>query len=472
MRGRRHWFWMAGAALWCVALGLRFWGLDRFNTLVFDEIYYAKFARNYLTHTPFFDAHPPLGKYMIAIGLALKEFSPWGLRWMNALIGSLVPLMVAGIAYQLTYRRTYALIAGSLIALDGFLLVESRYALINVYLVFFGVLGHWLLLVALGTQGRWHWGGLTLAAASFGAAAAVKWNGLGFLAGVYVFWLLSWGLTQFQVEHWLSQAPPALPLQRLPHLSPWKLFVYLPGIAALVYGVLWLPHLHQNPTAGFGTIHQQILAYHQRVGNDADVHPYCAPWYTWPLMLRPINYFYQQVGSLSDPVPMMGPSLPSPAGEETMRVVYNVHGMGNPILWWLSTLAILWVGVRWLRSLLSRWLWSGHSPLARPALPLAAERVWVPLYLGTNYAANFLPWVNVSRCLFLYHYLPATMFSGLALAWLVDSWLHSPQPPLKARAWVFLTLIGLGFIFWLPIYLGLPLSPWSWQLRMWLPSWI
>jgi dolichyl-phosphate-mannose--protein O-mannosyl transferase len=38
---------------------IRFWGLGRFNTLVFDEVYYVKFANNYLTQTPFFDGHPP-----------------------------------------------------------------------------------------------------------------------------------------------------------------------------------------------------------------------------------------------------------------------------------------------------------------------------------------------------------------------------------------------------------------------------
>jgi dolichyl-phosphate-mannose--protein O-mannosyl transferase len=35
-----------------------------------------------------------------------------------------------------------------------------------------------------------------------------------------------------------------------------------------------------------------------------------------------------------------------------------------------------------------------------------------------------------------------------------------------------LFLILLGFVFWMPIFLGLPLSPEAWQSRMWLPSWI
>jgi dolichyl-phosphate-mannose--protein O-mannosyl transferase len=27
-------------------------------------------------------------------------------------------------------------------------------------------------------------------------------------------------------------------------------------------------------------------------------------------------------------------------------------------------------------------------------------------------------------------------------------------------------------LYWMPLYLGLPLSPDQWKLRMWLPSWI
>jgi dolichyl-phosphate-mannose--protein O-mannosyl transferase len=43
--------------------------IERFNTLVFDEVYYAKFAKDYLTKTPFFNPHPPLSQYIIAIGI-------------------------------------------------------------------------------------------------------------------------------------------------------------------------------------------------------------------------------------------------------------------------------------------------------------------------------------------------------------------------------------------------------------------
>jgi hypothetical protein len=42
-----------------------------------------------------------------------------------------------------------------------------------------------------------------------------------------------------------------------------------------------------------------------------------------------------------------------------------------------------------------------------------------------------------------------------------------------------MVLIGLSFLFWLPVYLGWPLTPFDWQLRIWgiegvrwLPYWI
>ncbi|MGB3758808.1 MAG: phospholipid carrier-dependent glycosyltransferase, partial [Rivularia sp. (in: cyanobacteria)] len=118
------WFKIGMIAIFVLSLALRFWGLGRFNTLVFDEVYYAKFAQNYLTQTSFFDGHPPLGKYIIAIGMWLSNYfpfwqdtvnvltgvarSPWSYRWINALFGSFIPLIVAGIAYQLSYRRSFA----------------------------------------------------------------------------------------------------------------------------------------------------------------------------------------------------------------------------------------------------------------------------------------------------------------------------------------------------------------------------
>ncbi len=292
------WFWIGMAGLFFLSVALRFWGLSRFNTLVFDEVYYAKYGNNYLNHIPFFDSHPPLGKYLIAIGIwidshnpfdhnSLKNaltgslLSPFSYRWLNALTGSLIPLVMAGIAYQLSHRRSYALIASLFTAADGLLLVESRYALINIYLVIFGLLGQWFFLLALdnqpGRRGFW----LALSGICFGASISVKWNGLGFLLSTYLVWICAWvirgsreGKSFASSLH--DQASTRTPLQNLTQLGFLHLLFDLGAIPALVYCLTWIPHLQLNPTSGFWQLHQQILGYHQHVGSGPQEHPYCS----------------------------------------------------------------------------------------------------------------------------------------------------------------------------------------------------
>ncbi|NJL20668.1 MAG: phospholipid carrier-dependent glycosyltransferase [Leptolyngbyaceae cyanobacterium SM1_3_5] len=155
------WFLLGLLGLLLFSLALRFWGLGRFNMLVFDEVYFPKFASHYLKGIPLFEGHPPLSTYILAIGIWIADHTPIGAspvrndfsglflapisyRWLDALVGSFIPIVTAAIAYELSHRRSFALLAGLFVAVDGLFLVESRYGLINVFLILFGLLGHWL----------------------------------------------------------------------------------------------------------------------------------------------------------------------------------------------------------------------------------------------------------------------------------------------------------------------------------------
>ncbi|MEQ9671611.1 dolichyl-phosphate-mannose--protein mannosyltransferase [Coleofasciculus sp. G2-EDA-02] len=504
-----YWFHFGLTAIFLASAILRFWGLGRFNALVFDEVYYAKFANNYLTGTDFFNAHPPLSQYIIAIGMWLGSHLPWdqqsmnGLagslrstwsyRWLNALTGSFIPLVVAGIAYQLNRRRSYALIAAFLAGADGLFLVESRYALNNVYLVIFGLLGNLCLLLALSHSQSKRWINLALSGAFLGASACIKWNGLWFLFGIYFLWgmawLLQWRGDSSKFKPWVgaglvasgskrddsNETRPYKPcttakrrvntqhstlkttLVNLTQLNGIQFLVNFALIPALTYSLLWIPHLIMNPQPGFWDAHYRILTFHEKIGSGPEVHPYCSKWYTWLIMLRPVAYFYQTAQSTREQVPAY-PPLPKGYGQ----VIYDVHAMGNPIVWWLSTAAILLL----LLLLLQR-LWSGMQGYFPPTTVN-----YISLYLGLNWLAQLLPWVGVSRCTFLYHYMGASVFSGLGLAWLIDRWLHREQEYWQIAAITVISLILLAFVFWLPIYLGLPLSLKDHQMRMWFDSWI
>lgn len=483
-------------AIFLISAALRFWQLGRFNTLVFDEVYYAKFANNYLTQTEFFNAHPPLSQYLIAIGIWVgshlpfgqevtndltgSDLAPWTYRWLNALTGSFIPVVVGAIAYQLTRRSSYALISSLLIAADGLFLVESRYALNNIYLVIFGLLGHLCLFVALKARKNKRWIWLTGSGILCGLSAAIKWNGLGFILGLFLVFIVAVIIDiviflkqdrQFPNPARLARVRWRSPLSKLPLLGLARILLTLAFLPVLCYSLIWIPHLILNPEFDFLEMQKQIMGYHQSIEDGTDVHPYCSQWYSWLLMVRPIVYFYKNTATLEEP----DASLP-PIAAGSDRVIFDIHAMGNPVLWWLSTLAIFLL----LLILIARlWVWlkyelspkKGDRSLQLPPLPPNPE-MWLWLYLVLNWIANFLPWAKVSRCIFLYHYMASYVFAILALAWWIDRWFRSRKTYLKILGITTIFLIVLAFNFWLPVYLGLPLSPLGWKIRMWFSSWI
>ena len=517
----KKWFWISIASIFILSFTLRFWELERFNTLVFDEVYYAKFAHNYLNNVPFFDGHPPLGKYIIAIGIWLGDLlpfgkdsvngltgamrSPWSYRWINAFCGAFIPPLVTGITYQLSRRRIFAVVAGLFTACDGIFLVESRYALINQYLVIFGLLGQLCLLLALSSYQKKRIIWLLLSGIAFGASAATKWNGLFFLLAVYLLWAIVW-LFQFlsrfnfkklglQLEDYLERfielgffkwlwyllfAPDRLdrardvryfrrgyihPLQNLTQFGVGQMVIFFGVLPVTIYSILWVPHLLLDTKFGFIEVHQRIWQFHHRLGgNNSDVHPYCAAWYKWPLMMRPIAYFYQRAQSTEDPLPVMGPHLNKVNG----KIIYDIHAMGNPLLWWLGLVALFFLLVVLIAQILIPWFEGKRFPYTANF----NVDIWIALYLLVNYGANLLPWVTVNRCVFIYHYMSSVIFVFMAFAWLVECCISSYYKETRALGVTLTFLVIAAFIFWMPLYLGLPLSPEDYKLRMLFDSWI
>ncbi len=430
------WAWVLG--LGAVALSLRLAGLGQPRAIVFDEVYYVPFALDYLSGTPSFDAHPPLAKYLIALGIWLGRWpaawlnwptvevegtlvSPIAFRWLNAIVGATVPVLLAALAFALSYgyspqrRRTFALMAGLLMTMEGLTLVESRLALINIYGLALGLLGQWAWVRAGQVQhpARWRW----IAGLALGAAVNVKWNWAGLWLG-----LLLWEFSS-QIQNHKSQIQNS------------SLLAYLGVIPLAAYMLLWLPHLALTGQSLVG-VHRQLWAAHQAIAAGAG-HDYCSPWHSWPLMVRPVAYFYERTGGMA----------------------ITIHAMGNPVLWWLGTAAVLALGLSWL----SHQVTSKHHRVRSPSSAV------VPFIL-LNYLTNWLPWALVSRCTFLYHAMGMAAVSTLGLAWLMAQWWQHPRD--RPLALVLLGAIALSFLFWLPLYLSFPLSLESLHRRWLLPGWI
>jgi dolichyl-phosphate-mannose--protein O-mannosyl transferase len=82
------------------------------------------------------------------------------------------------------------------------------------------------------------------------------------------------------------------------------------------------------------------------------------------------------------------------------------------------------------------------------------------------WAINLLPFVGISRVMFLYHYFTALIWAILMLAYLVDQSKHTRTAVMS----ISVAALAL-FIFFAPLSYGLPLTDASYSARVWFSSW-
>ncbi len=189
-------------AVSAVAAAVRLVGLGYPAELVFDEIFYAQNACLLVAGPdvcgvaePLSNAHPPLGQWLIAIGIAVAGYDPFGWRIAS----------VAGRASRPWPSRTSlpgsssasesarlaavgATVAAGLLAIDVLHLVQSRIAMLDVFLAMFVVAAFVAVILDLrsaprpgrGGIGQWLFGRPWRLAAGvlIGCAVAVKWSGV------------------------------------------------------------------------------------------------------------------------------------------------------------------------------------------------------------------------------------------------------------------------------------------------------
>jgi len=444
-------------AITLAAAALRFVSLGRPPELVFDEIFYARDACWYVAGSEAVcdveglvsRSHPPLGKWLIGAGIAAFGYDPFGWRVAVATAGTLsVPLVhVLGWRLLRGFRAGMALTVGAaaaagLFATDLLAIVQSRVAMLDALIALF-VIGavlaivldrDWTELRADAGRPWWWWPTLgrpwrLLAGACLGAATAVKWSGAYVapaLIGLVVIWAI---LERRRVEPdagwgaWLTQAVRREAIRTAVLLGLVPLLVYAASYTGRMPGTLlalpWDPGSVWN---GIWQHQRAMLDFHTQLGGD---HPYQSPPWSWPLLQRPVAYWFGDEGG-------------------SYR---EIMALGNPVVWWPGLVALIGLVVTWGRS---GWGW------LRPE----------PVILGAA-GATYLPWLILSgdrSQTFLWYFLPTVPFLCLALgafaAWAWD------RVAGRVAAGVFGVLVIASVVFWLPVVTALPLDPDGWRMRM------
>ncbi|WP_084039306.1 dolichyl-phosphate-mannose--protein mannosyltransferase [Demequina sp. NBRC 110053] len=469
---------------------LRFANLGSPQALVFDEVFYARGAYSLLTqgfegewggeNQDFasgdvsqlstdgdYVVHPMVGKLLIALGMQMFGPTPFGWRFMGALLGVITVVMVAFIARHLLRSTLWGTVAGVLLAVDGAHIVLSRTALLDIYLTFFVVAGFALLLVdrartrrrllsadavvtGLGPRTGVRWWRLA-AIVSFGLATGVKWSGLWFAAA---FLLLSviWDWADRReagAERWFAGGlvrgvaafVATLVLLPLTYLATWIPWFRSPDGYGRDWaaehpgeGVTWLPDglnslLHYHQTAY--EFHRTLDSPHNYESN---------PW-LWIIQYRPTAFYFEDVVDVD-------------CGAD--RCVSAIHAIGNPLIWWAGAIVLAYA------------LWR-----------IVVRRDLLALTVATGVLAAWLPWLPYAhRTIFTFYTVAMAPFLVLVLVWglsrlaqparLAGRWW--PPGAIAAAVFVSATIVVAGFF--APIWIGDPIPFGYWQLHMWLPSWV
>jgi len=412
-----------------IALALRVINLSTPKGFVFDEVYYVDGARDYLAHgvevkglKPEFVVHPPIGKWLIALGIKLFGDNEFGWRFIGALLGSAMVILIALIANRLFRNIFLTIAAAALMSLDGLALVHSRTALLDIYLAFFILLATYFFLM------RWHW----LTGLALGLALATKWSALYFLA-VFAAIALYRAFTHHTGRDLLKPT-----VRTFIQYSFIPLSIYLlswSGWFASSRG--WGRQYSSNVFTSFIHYHSQMLGFHTGL---VEKHPYQANPWSWIVMGRPTSFFYE-----------------SPDGCGAEKCSQEVLALGTPILWWIGAIAVLVVFGFWLKTFVTK--------LYEPALNVIVAGI----------AAGYLPWFFFQkRTVFSFYAIVFQPF--LILAIIYCAYLLMLKFDNRQRAYLVMSLFGaaiaLNFIYFLPIFTGEVITYGSWRALMWLPSWI
>ncbi|KAJ1996844.1 Protein O-mannosyltransferase 2 [Coemansia thaxteri] len=145
------------------------------------------------------------------------------------------------------------------------------------------------------------------------------------------------------------------------------------------------------------------------------------------------------------------------------------YEIGNPLLWWASTLACLLFPLQlvYYYARKSRGIANVWAPREEQHFWNAGKLLW------GGWALHYMPFFLMGRVTYIHHYLPALYFALLLLAFEVD---HFGRRMLGGRLQVVLVLVlgaaaTLVFCWFAPLTFGYTGSMDDLKHRQWLPTW-
>ena len=458
------------------------------NSTYFDEIYYARSAYEYVHGIDCYEwTHPPLGKLIIAIPILLFGFSPFTFRLMGNLAGIfMIPVMYI-LAKKLFKSKKWAILGASLMMFDNFHFVHTRIALIDGFQILFILLSvlFMKMYMDVGKNGPLKKKAkyLLLSGTFIGCAIATKWNalyiGLGlfivfishllkdyninifkeckknlsldvilkylfiFVIIPYAIYFVSYLITDNGVSTYLvtffvvsvlllylsiliirfikllRDDSYLLKLFFIAVIS----FILIPLIIYILSYILFPTISYYDKTlTGIIDMAKKMYDYHANL--DA-THPFSSEWFKWPVMYRPVWLYYGQTSS-------------------GLRM--TISDIGNIVIWWSGIVAFVYLVISSIK-----------------------KKDKISRFLLIFILCSFLPYIFVSRLMFMYHYFITLPFVMLGIVAFIK-WITEKVKSNKLY-YCYLIVVIITFIIFYPVVSGMPIKDSYARILKWLPEW-
>ena len=277
-----------------------------------------------------------------------------------------------------------------------------------------------------------------LAGLALGLAFATKWSGIYYMVAFGAFLLYS----DYRLARSLEMENPILTVAKK---SLWKRLIQFGVIPGVTYVVSWFGWFLNStgwdrkwsPSIVKSFIHYQseIWNFHKGL---TEAHSYSANPWSWLIMGRPTSFFYA-----------------SPKNCGAKSCAQEILGLGTPLLWWSALIALFVTFGYWI-----------------------VRREWQSGLILLGLAAGYLPWfLFQKRTMFTFYAIAFEPFVVLLIVFALSKFLERDSygviPKIRLYAtYVYLGLVAITFLYFLPLYIGSVISYSAWYQHMWFPSWI
>ena len=444
-------------------------------TFTFDEVYYTTDAHSLLQFGvergehcvgPGLAVHPPLGKWMMAVGEWMFGYidcagkphgdPALGWRFSAAVVGTLAILIFARTVRRMFRSTLIGCLAGLLLSLDGMELVQSRIGLLDIFLMF------WIVAALACVIRDRDWGrerladGLTLsfwrpwrlyAGLCLGGALATKWTGL-YVAIALSAVVLAWDTGARRSAGNLRPVRASLRRDGAGWLAN---FIVVPAMVYTASFAGWFATHYGYMRGDYGkgayNTWRAWWHWHEWVYTFASTltkrHPYQSNSpFQWLVQGRPTLFAYTSTPH--------GKLCAAANGCSS-----TVLDLGNPAIWWPAILALL--GCIWL------WVARRDWRAALVLVGVAADILpWLPYPLRTKfnfYALPMLPFLIIGLCL----------MAGLILGHRDDGEVRRLTGAISVGLYALLVVIAFWWFF--PIWTDVRIPYNEWNARIWFPGW-